>query len=76
LEQSLTIAQEIGDKAGEAVTCVNIGRLHQEQGNLTKAEVYMSQTVQIDEEIGHPDSEQDRTALERIRQRMWENYKD
>lgn len=67
LEQSLAIGQEIGDRAGEAVTSRNIGRIYKAQGDLVKAEQYMARTVEIDEAIGHPDLESDRTALEELR---------
>ena len=70
LEQSLAIQREIGDKAEEGVTCWNIGLIYKDQGDLVRAEKYISRTVQIDEEIGRPDLEQDRAALERIRQSL------
>lgn len=66
-EQSLAIRQEIGDRAGEAVTSWNIGMIYKKQGNLAKAEQYMARTVAIDEAIGHPDLESDRKALEKLR---------
>jgi len=67
LEQSLAIRQEVGDRAGEAVTSWNIGHIYKKQGDLAKAERYMARTVEIDEAIGHPDLENDRKALAKLR---------
>jgi Tfp pilus assembly protein PilF len=41
----------------------NIGCAYAEQGDLAKAEPYMSRAVQLAEEIGHPALEQFREAL-------------
>ena len=69
-EHSLRIRQEIGDKAGEAVTSWNIGLTYKERGDLRKAEPYISRAVQLAEELGHPDLEQDRAALARLRAQL------
>ena len=63
----MRIRREIGDKAGEAVTSWNIGLTYEEQGDLDKAESYISRTVQLDEEIGHPALEQFREGLATVR---------
>ncbi|MGR0481119.1 MAG: tetratricopeptide repeat protein [Candidatus Electronema sp. V4] len=70
--QSLRIRQEIGDKAGEAVTRWNIGRAYEDedQGDLAKAEPYMSRAVQLAEEIGHPKLEEWRKALAALRAQL------
>jgi tetratricopeptide (TPR) repeat protein len=70
LEQSLVILREIGDRRGEAVTNWNIGRAYEKQGDLAKAEQYISRAVQLAEEIGHPDLEEWRGGLERVRAKM------
>jgi Tfp pilus assembly protein PilF len=66
----LVIRQEIGDRAGEAVTSWNIGLTYAEQGDLAKAEQHISRAVQLEEEIGHPDLEKDRKGLERVRAKL------
>ena len=45
----------------------NIGRIYEDQGELTKAKQYMSRAVQLAEEMGHPSLEQWRKALEAVR---------
>ncbi|MGR0482643.1 MAG: tetratricopeptide repeat protein [Candidatus Electronema sp. V4] len=70
MEQSLAIRQKIGDKTGEAMTSWNIGRTYEEQGDLRKAEPYMSRTVQIDEEIGRPELEWERKKLAALRAKL------
>ncbi|MDM8544525.1 tetratricopeptide repeat protein [Desulfococcaceae bacterium HSG9] len=67
LKQSLTIRREIGDKAGEAVTCNNLAREWERRGDIAKAIEYMTQTVAIDEITDHPDLEQDKQYLKRLR---------
>ncbi|MCI5193134.1 MAG: hypothetical protein D3915_08380, partial [Candidatus Electrothrix sp. AU1_5] len=42
-------------------------RTHQDLGDLTKAEQYISRSVQLAEEIGHPSLEKYRKALEKLR---------
>jgi tetratricopeptide (TPR) repeat protein len=69
-EQSLALSRKLGTKADEAVICWNIGGIYQEQNELSKAEEYISRTVQLDEEIGLPDLAEDREALERIRAQL------
>jgi hypothetical protein len=48
----------------------NIGRTYEDQGDLVKAEQYMSRAVQLKEEIGHPDLEEDRKYLEELRAKL------
>ncbi|MCI5116084.1 MAG: tetratricopeptide repeat protein [Candidatus Electrothrix sp. AX1] len=66
-EQALSIRREQGDRAGEAVTSWNIGRTYEDMGDLAKAEEYISLAVEIEEQIGHPDLENDRNYLEQVR---------
>jgi tetratricopeptide (TPR) repeat protein len=67
LEQSLELRQEIGDRRGEAVTSWNIGLTYRKQGDLTKAEQYISRAVEIMEAIGHPETDNCRKTLEKLR---------
>ncbi len=70
LEQDLAIRQQLGDKAGEAETCWNIGLTYQNIGDLAKAEDDISRAVQIAETIGHPALEGVRAILN-IRWQFW-----
>ncbi|CAK8714453.1 MAG: Tetratricopeptide repeat-containing protein [Candidatus Electronema aureum] len=70
LEQSLSIRREIGDRRGEAETSWNIGIAYIKQGDLSKAEPYISRAVQLAEELGHPKLEEWRKALEDIRAKL------
>jgi hypothetical protein len=55
-------------RRGEAVTSWNIGRIYKDQGDLAKAEQYMSRTVEIEERIGLPTLEESsREELEKVR---------
>ena len=49
------------------MTSWNIGLTYEDQGDLAKAEQYISRVVQLAEEIGHPSLEEYREALEDIR---------
>ena len=69
-EISLNISSEIGDKAGEAVTCYNLAREWERRGDIAKAIDYMAKTVAIDELTGHPDLKQDKQYLKRLKQQM------
>lgn len=72
LEQSLAIRQELGDKALEEGIIWKIGSVYEHQGDLRKAEQYMSRAVQLMEEIGYPKQlmEEYRTALEAVRAKI------
>jgi len=65
-KQSLFIRRELGDRAGEAVTCWNIGLTYYDMGDLAKAEEYITLAVEIEEQINHPDLENDRNYLEQL----------
>ncbi|WP_420208879.1 tetratricopeptide repeat protein [Candidatus Electronema sp. JC] len=52
------------------MTSWNIGMIYKEQGDLAKAEPYMSRAAQLEEEIGHPDLEKDRAALAALRAQL------
>lgn len=52
------------------MTSWNIGLTYEEQGDLAKAEPYLSRTVQIDEEIGRPELKWERQHLEALRAKI------
>jgi tetratricopeptide (TPR) repeat protein len=51
-EQSLAISQEIGDRAGEAMTLNGISGIHWAQGDYGTALKYMEQSLAVSQEIG------------------------
>ena len=56
-EQSLSISQEIGERAGEGVTLSNIGTLHHARGDYATALKYLEHSLSIHQEIGDRDGE-------------------
>jgi tetratricopeptide (TPR) repeat protein len=50
--QALPIFQEIGDRAGGAITLINIGAVHRSRGDLQAALDYYLQALPIFQEIG------------------------
>jgi len=64
-QHALTIHREIGDKAGEGVSCWNLAMEYNRRGDLRKAIEYTRCTVAIDEETQHPALKQDRAFLEK-----------
>ena len=66
-EQALVIRQKLGDRAGEAQSCWNIGLTYKDLGDLAQAEEYISQAVRLMEPIGHPQLEVCRKYLEQVR---------
>ena len=71
-KQALPIRREVGDRVGEAVTLNNIAFIFADQGRLADAVSFMERVVEIDKEIRHPDLEDDRAALEMLRQQLRE----
>lgn len=69
-EQALAIAKEIGAKAEEAGISYNIGLLYKDQGELAKAELYISRAVELLEQLEHPMLEEYREALEDVRAKL------
>ena len=69
-KHSLNICTEIGDRRGEALTRWNIGYIYEIQGYLRKAEFYISQAVKLEDEMKHPDLEEDRQYLKYIRAKL------
>ncbi|MCI5115415.1 MAG: tetratricopeptide repeat protein, partial [Candidatus Electrothrix sp. AX1] len=66
-KKALAIWREQGDRAGEPQSCWNLGRTYEDMDDLVKAEEYIALAVEIEEQIGHPDLENDRKGLERLR---------
>ncbi len=52
LQQSLSIAQEIGDKSGEGTTLNNISQIYKARGDYETALTYLQQSLRIRQEIG------------------------
>ena len=67
-EQAREIQARLNLEVPLATTYWNIGLLYYTQGSLEKAEEYINRTIRIEEKIGHPDLENDRAMLEKIRQ--------
>jgi tetratricopeptide (TPR) repeat protein len=77
--QALPLRRAVGDRSGEATTCYNIGMVYFAQGDLNTAIRYLERTVELDEQIQHPDLDSDRQTLEQlkamqIKQRLLEIY--
>ena len=53
LKQSLTIQQQIGDKAGEGTTLNNISQIYDAQGDYETALSYLKQSLTIQQQIGN-----------------------
>ena len=66
LKQSLTISQEIGDKAGEGTTLDNISHIYHARGDYDTALSYLKQSLAIRQEIG--DKAGEGTTLNNISQ--------
>jgi tetratricopeptide (TPR) repeat protein len=69
-EQALAIVQEIGDKDGEASCRWNIGEGYIKQGDLDKAEPYLSRAVELGTQLERPDLKEWREKLEEIRAKL------
>lgn len=67
LLESLSMAQRVENKELECAVRWNIGHVLREQGDTGLAEQYFAHTVRIEEEIGHPDLDEDREHLEAFR---------
>jgi len=52
MKQSLTIMQQIGDKAGEGATLNNISQIYDAQGDYETALAYLKQSLAIQQQIG------------------------
>ena len=50
--QSLKIAEELGNKSGIAITLHQLGMIHQEQGNYEEAVKKYNQSLKMKEELG------------------------
>jgi hypothetical protein len=68
--QHLSIAREIGDRRGEALTSWDLGLAYENAGDLRLAAEMMQVCVDCKREIGHTDAENDAARLEAIRARL------
>jgi hypothetical protein len=68
--RNLTICQEMGDALTERVTLLNLALLYEDQGRLADAAPLLERAVHIDERLGLPNLEQDRSVLNRVRLQM------
>jgi hypothetical protein len=68
-ERALPIAQEIGDRRGEASRSWNLGLLYEETDPV-EAVALMSVLVQYERDIGHPDAEAHEECVARIQARL------
>ena len=68
-EQTLPLRRQVGDRWGESITRFNIAMAAAALGDLAHAEAELEEVIAIDKAFGHPDLDNDRQILERIRQR-------
>jgi tetratricopeptide (TPR) repeat protein len=66
-EQALPIMRDVGDRAGEAVTCFNLAMLYRDTGEDEQAIEHLRRAVQLKKQVQHPDYAQDAATL-----REWE----
>jgi len=69
LERSLKISEQIGDIAGEAITCFNMAKIFAQTGKIDKAIPLVERTVEIDRLTQHPDLESDMRFLMELRRK-------
>lgn len=67
LQRLLTVCRKLDCQTERAVTAWNIGSIYKSLANLTKAEEYISQAVQIAEQTGHPSLEKWCDGLKQVR---------
>jgi tetratricopeptide (TPR) repeat protein len=72
LEQSLKISEQIGDIAGEAITCFNMARIFAQTGKIEKAIPLVERTVEIDRLTQNPDLENDLRYLMELKEKSRE----
>jgi len=65
--QVLAICRDLGDIVTEGVIRFNLALLYEDQGRPEEALPLLERVVEIDEQVGLPDLEQDRRVLERVR---------
>jgi hypothetical protein len=66
-QSNFTTTREVNDRWSEATLSGNISTLLDALGRTAEAVSYLEQCVALDEAIGHPDLESDRSELERVR---------
>ena len=62
-EQALPIRRQVGDRAGEAITCFNMAMLLRDGGDFNKALDFLRQAVALERQVQHPDYERDSAML-------------
>ena len=75
LEQSLAIRREIGERAGEGVTCWNLALEYRRRGDLQKAIEFARCTVAAEEETRNPDLEETKKFLQELEQELASSQK-
>ncbi len=65
-QQALAIAREIGDRRGEGIRAWNLGLALEKQGRYAEAAGLMRILVDYEQEIGHPDAEEDARHLAEV----------
>lgn len=65
--QALPILRSVGNRSVEAVTCYNVGSIHYRLGNLDEAIHYLERCVELDEQVYHPNLEQDCAFLQLVK---------
>ena len=68
-EQALAIAQEIGDRRGEANHSWNLGLLY-EKDDPARAVQLMQVCIAFEQQIGHPNAAARAQRVEQIRKRL------
>ena len=68
--QALPILQEVGDRAGQAVTRYNVAMIHRAEGELGRAVAELEEVVELDRQVSHPDLQVDTEMLHRVRQEL------
>jgi len=67
-QESLGIEQQLGDRAGVAISLHQLGRLAEEDGDLEEAERLFIESLATFEALGSPNAEIARRSLERVRE--------
>jgi len=66
----LRISEELGDRAGVAITTAQLALLEEAEGNLERALELITRAEEMFARLGSPYREQARRVLERIRRRV------
>lgn len=69
-QQAMSLWQEAGDKAGEALTGVNIAGMYQADGRFEEARQLMEHVIELDQALDSPHLRSHRIILGAIRKRL------